>query len=75
MTLTDTLKVALSLHEITRDPLLFDAVRALTTPGTPPAIAETAEKYVHNQHVAYLQLFQNSDNHPHHGNHTPADID
>ena len=71
---TQTLKIALELHDLTRDPLLFVAVRALTTPETPKIIADSAENYVLAQHVAYSQLFHNTDTPPH-GTPRPADSD
>lgn len=54
------LKKALKLHELTHDPLFLDAIRALATPRTPPAIRKTVESFIETQYEAYLLLFSNS---------------
>ena len=62
------LKKALKLHELTRDPLFLDAIRALADRNTPPAVRATVESFVAAQYEAYLLLFSNSGTSPTNGN-------
>jgi hypothetical protein len=54
------IRTALDLYEHTKDLMLLDAVRVLSTAGSPEPIRQTAEDYVTSTHTAFLNLYQNS---------------
>ena len=51
---------AVIVYETAKDPLLLDAIRALSDPDTPLAIRKTAEDYVRTSWNQYLTLMRNS---------------
>ena len=53
-------KIALKLYELTLDPLLLDAIRAISDPKTPEKVVESAQNYVETCYSAALLLFRNS---------------
>ena len=57
---TDLLRKAVLAYETCQDPLLLDAIRALSDPNTPPAVRKTVETYVRVTWNQYLTLMWNS---------------
>lgn len=65
--MTKLLTHATLLYELTKDPLLLDAVRVLASPNQPRHVVEDVEAFVRSGHEAYLQLFGNSGINVQHG--------
>lgn len=59
---------AFTVYELTKNPLVLDAIRALADPKTPSEVRMSVEQYITAQHEAYLLLFPESATTNAHGN-------
>lgn len=58
--MTTLLSRATRLYELTKDPLMLDAVRVLSSPNQPQHVVDDVETFVDSGYAAYLKLFGNS---------------